>query len=64
MKRGDLVRHLRAQGCEIDREGGSHTVFYNPKAKLQTAVPRHEEIKPGTVAAICKQLGIVKPAGR
>ena len=27
MKRLDLVRHLRAAGCMLDREGGHHSIF-------------------------------------
>jgi mRNA interferase HicA len=64
MKRNELVRHLKQRGCEIDREGGEHSVFYNPKTKEFAAVPRHAEIKYGTVVAICKQLGVDRPAGR
>jgi len=30
MKRVDLLRHLREQGCEVLREGGRHTVAFNP----------------------------------
>jgi predicted RNA binding protein YcfA (HicA-like mRNA interferase family) len=33
MKRLDLVRHLEANGCELLREGGSHTVYLNPQAR-------------------------------
>lgn len=29
MKRRDLVRHLRAHGCEFLREGGNHSVYVN-----------------------------------
>jgi len=27
MKRKDLIRHLEAHGCELLREGGSHTIY-------------------------------------
>ena len=31
MKRTDLIRHLEAHGCELLREGGSHTIYINPQ---------------------------------
>lgn len=30
VKRSDLVRHLRAQGCELLREGSRHSWWWNP----------------------------------
>lgn len=33
MKRKDLIRHLEAQGCELLREGGNHTIFVNRAAR-------------------------------
>jgi hypothetical protein len=32
MKRVDLERHLREQGCALLREGGAHSVWLNPQA--------------------------------
>ncbi len=31
MKRQDLIRHLESHGCRLLREGGKHSVYYNPK---------------------------------
>jgi mRNA interferase HicA len=61
MKLGDLERHLRARGCVFFREGGAHTVWLNPAHRKIASVPRHREIKEGTVHAICKQLEIPRP---
>jgi predicted RNA binding protein YcfA (HicA-like mRNA interferase family) len=61
MKLADLERHLRQQGCVVLREGGAHTVWFNPQRRKITSVPRHREIKEGTVRAICKQLEIPYP---
>ncbi len=58
MKLADLERHLRKHSCALYREGGSHSVWINPKNGKITGVPRHREIKEGTVRAICKQLEI------
>jgi len=61
MKRIDLERHLRGQGCLLYREGGEHSVWFNPSQRKIASVPRHREIKEGTVRAICKQLEIPQP---
>jgi predicted RNA binding protein YcfA (HicA-like mRNA interferase family) len=61
MKLADLERHLRRQGCVFYREGGAHSVWVNPATRKITSVPRHREIKEGTVRAICKQLEIPQP---
>jgi mRNA interferase HicA len=58
MKLLELERHLRRHGCEFFREGGSHSVWWNPQNRKMTSVPRHKEIKEGTVRGICKQLEI------
>jgi mRNA interferase HicA len=61
MKLADLDRHLRHYSCVPYREGGSHTVWINPERRKIASVPRHREIKEGTVRAICKQLEIPHP---
>ena len=44
MKRADLVRHLGRHGCELLREGGRHSIYWNPANRKTSAVPRHAEI--------------------
>jgi mRNA interferase HicA len=61
MKLAELERHLRQQGCAFLREGSAHTVWLNPRNGKIASVPRHREIKEGTVRAICKQLEILQP---
>jgi len=61
MKLRDLERHLGGQGCVFFREGGAHTVWLNPANRKIASVPRHREIKEGTVRAICRQLEIPRP---
>jgi predicted RNA binding protein YcfA (HicA-like mRNA interferase family) len=58
VKLRDLERHLRAHGCELFREGGKHSVWWNPAKRKTTSVPRHREIKEFTARAICRQLEI------
>jgi len=61
MKRRDLIRHLEANGCRLLREGGSHSIWENPKNGKRTAVPRHNEIVEYTAIKICNQLDIDIP---
>ena len=58
MKRGDLVRFLRLQGCELLREGARHSWWHNPLLNRRSAVPRHSEIPDNLARKICKDLGI------
>lgn len=60
MKRHALLKHLRRHGCELIREGGSHSWWGNPERNLRSSVPRHNEIKDLLVRKICKDLGIPK----
>ncbi len=61
MRRAELVRHLGALGCQLFREGGRHSIYWNPANRKTTAVPRHTEILEPVVARICKDLGIPRP---
>ena len=57
MKRRDLERKLRITGCYLKREGGSHSLWINPKNGVVEAVPRHKEIKEPLARKILKNLG-------
>ncbi|MGD0539319.1 MAG: type II toxin-antitoxin system HicA family toxin [Verrucomicrobiota bacterium] len=52
MKRRELIRHLKAEGCVLIREGSDHSWWGNPGSNRRSAVPRHTEINrflaPGT----------------
>lgn len=63
MNRQDLERHLRDHSCEFHHHGGRHDVWINPENLAQAPVPRHREIKKGTVRGICRILGISFPEG-
>jgi HicA toxin of bacterial toxin-antitoxin, len=66
VKRRELERHLREHGADPLREGARHSVWAIGGSENEriAAVPRHNEIKTGTVRAICKDLDIPMPAGR
>ncbi|MBZ5630924.1 MAG: type II toxin-antitoxin system HicA family toxin [Acidobacteriia bacterium] len=61
MKRIDLIRHLERHGCYLDREGGNHSVYFNPTARKTSAVPRHREIRETLAIKICRNLDIPRP---
>ncbi|HAV63158.1 MAG TPA: addiction module toxin, HicA family [Verrucomicrobiales bacterium] len=61
MKRRELIRHLRSNGCVLIREGGSHSWWGNPARNLRSAVPRHSEINDFLARKICRDLGVAVP---
>ncbi|TXL11955.1 addiction module toxin, HicA family, partial [Methylococcaceae bacterium HT3] len=58
MKRTKFLRYLRSMGCELLREGGRHSWWWNPEQNRRSAVPRHTEVKDILAKKICKDLGI------
>lgn len=58
MKRRELEAHLRAHGCVLHHHGARHDIWLNAVSLAQSPVPRHAEIKRGTVRAICRILGV------
>jgi len=48
-------------GCELVREGGSHSWWGNRAIHHRSAVPRHREIPENLVKKICRDLGIPAP---
>ncbi len=61
MKRAELVRHLERHGCELLREGGSHTVYVHRVQRKVSTLPRHREVNEVLALKICKDLGVPKP---
>lgn len=58
MKRTDLLRHLLAQGCELVREGGNHSIYVNRPARKVSTIPRHREIDEYLARKICRDLEV------
>ena len=58
MKRRALLSHLRAHGCELVREGGRHSIFWNPATGRTSSVPRHAEINDFLARKICRDLDV------
>ena len=61
MKRRSLLKYLGQLGCVIVREGRRHTIVKNSVNGAESQVPRHREVKTGTVLGICKDLGVDPP---
>ncbi len=61
MKRSDLLAHLSAHGCRLEREGSRHSLWSNPATGEIQAVPRHREIKQFTARSICRKLAVPPP---
>lgn len=64
MKRIKLIKHLNKNGCYLLREGGNHSVYFNPGSGRISTIPRHQEIKQFTAEKICKDLEISVPKGK
>ena len=58
MKREELIRHLRRNGCALLREGRRHSWWHNPTEHTHSAVPRHTEIDDDLARKICRDLRI------
>ena len=56
MKRTQLIKHLKAHGAVLLREGSRHSIYQ--KGHLKTQVPRHREIVDELARRICKDLDI------
>jgi predicted RNA binding protein YcfA (HicA-like mRNA interferase family) len=56
MKRREVERALRVQGCNIKSERGPHVKFVCPCGQHSANIPRHSVISPGVVADIVKRM--------
>lgn len=56
----DLVRVARKLGFELDRQKGSHALFYRVSDKARIVIPMHagRDIKPKILHAIVEDMGI------
>jgi predicted RNA binding protein YcfA (HicA-like mRNA interferase family) len=61
MKRKEFIRHLESHGCPLKREGGSHSIYWNPATGRREPVPRHAEVADLLAKKICKALEIPPP---
>jgi len=60
MKREELLRHLRSNGCTLLREGAKHSWWQHAAQNKRSAIPRHNEIEDNLARKICRDLGVPK----
>jgi predicted RNA binding protein YcfA (HicA-like mRNA interferase family) len=60
MRRGELEKILRKNGCYPFRSGKRHDQWYSPVTRSLVIIPRHraKEIPVGTLRMLLKQAGI------
>lgn len=60
VKAKDLIRIAKQLGFELDRQKGSHAVFYRPSDKARVVIPVHAscDIKPRTLHGIIDDMRI------
>ena len=60
VKAKDLVRVAKQLGFELDRQKGSHAIFYRPSDKARVVIPIHsgQDIKPKTLHGIIDDMRI------
>jgi predicted RNA binding protein YcfA (HicA-like mRNA interferase family) len=56
MKRKDLIRLLKKNGWELEREGSNHSIFV--KGNNSEPIERHNEITEPLARAIIKRRGL------
>lgn len=58
MKRRELLRRLKKDGCVLLRFGGNHDIYVNTKTGKTQPVPRHSEIDEHLARHILRYLGL------
>jgi mRNA interferase HicA len=56
MKRVDLLKRLKRQGCVFIRHGGKYDWYQNPETQMCQPVPRHKEINELLAKSIIKKM--------
>lgn len=56
-----VIRKARKAGFIFRRStGGTHEIWWNESKKRTCVIPHHQEIKPGTLKNIIKQMGLTE----
>ena len=60
VKAKDLIRVVKQLGFELDRQKGSHAIFYRPSDKARVVIPVHagHDIQPKTLYGIIDDMRI------
>jgi predicted RNA binding protein YcfA (HicA-like mRNA interferase family) len=61
-----LVRVVKKLGYQLDRQSGSHAVYYHAVGHQRVVIPIHARVilKPKTLASILEDLGLSIPEFR
>jgi len=51
---------LQRAGFVFDRQKGSHMVYYHPETNRTVVIPRHREIKAGTLREILRESNLTR----
>ena len=51
---------LKRAGFVFDRQKGSHMVYYHPETDRTVVIPRHREIKAGTLREILRESNLTR----
>lgn len=54
----EVVKALRRMGFVVDHQRGSHIFLHNLEKNISVVVPRHKELKKGTLSSILKKAGV------
>jgi predicted RNA binding protein YcfA (HicA-like mRNA interferase family) len=60
MKKARLIQILNEMGVVFVRHGKKHDVYIQPATKIETTIPRHDEIKDFTAKSIIKTLSPIE----
>lgn len=55
-----VVKALERAGFVFDRQKGSHMVYYHPDTNRTAGIPRHREIKAGTLREILREADLTR----
>ena len=55
-----VARALERTGFVFDRQRGSHMVYYHPETNRTVVIPRHREIKAGTLREILREANLTR----
>ena len=56
MKKGLLLKKIKAQGCVFIKHGKKHDVYKNPRTGAEERIPRHNDINENLANHIIENL--------
>ena len=56
MKKGLLLKKIKAKGCVFVKHGKKHDVYKNPRTGIEERVPRHNDINENLANHIIENL--------